>query len=185
MHDNLAAAAQADATVTRGAGLGDVLEAEGFYVFECRDAEGNLKWRDVAPNTVPNQGKNAILDNALGAGTGPTYYMSLITAGSASSSSTYASPTVTETTSSIIAARVAMGWASASAGSKSATTTSFSIIGSATITGGMVVSGGSGVATVGNTAASGGVLLSAANFSGGSKTVASGDTINVTYSLAI
>lgn len=174
------------ASLSRVASNAEAMDAKGVYHIECFDRDGNLKWSDVAYNVVPNQGKNAMLDAYFAAGTPPaTWYMSLITAGTATSGSTYASPTVTETTSSVIAARVAMTWSAASSGSKSAATTAFSIIGSATITGNMVVAGGAGVTTVANTAASGGVLFSAAAFSGGSKTVANSDSLNVTYSIGV
>lgn len=176
------------ASVTRGAGSSDVLSAQGVYHIECIDENGQVKWNDVAYNVVPNQGKNGMLDTYFaGSAFTATWYMSLITAGTATSTSTYASPTVTEITSGIITSntRPTIGWSAASAGSKSATTTSFTITGSATITGNMVVTGQAGASTVANTAATGGVLFSAANFSGGSKTVSNGDTLNVTYSISV
>lgn len=174
------------AAVIRNGDLTDQLHAVGRYDIECLDADGNVKWTEVAYNVVTNQGKNGMLDTYFG-GSAYTaaWYMSLITAGTATSTSTYASPTVTETTSSVIANRGTMTWSAASSGSKAAATTSFSIIGTATITGNMVVAGGSGVTTVGNTAATGGILFSAANFSGGSKSVSNGDTLNVSYSIAV
>ena len=160
--------------------------ARGVYHTQCFDKNGNLKFEDIAVNLVTYQGKGGLLQTYFtGSAYTAAWYMSLITAGTATTASTYASPTVTETTSSVIAARLAVTWGTAASGSLSATTTSFSIIGSATITGNMVVAGGSGVTTVGNTAATGGILFSAANFSGGSKTVSNGDTLNVTYSISV
>jgi hypothetical protein len=174
------------ASVTRGAGSNENLEARGVYYTECFDSDGNLKWADHAYNLVVNQGKGGMLDTYF-AGSAYTgaWWMSLITAGTATSASTYASPTVTETTSSIIAARIAMGWVATLNGTKSATATTFAMIGSAIITGNMVVTGGTGVTTVGNTAATGGILFSAANFAAGPKTVSNGDTLNVTYSIGV
>src|SRR5437868_1677608 len=109
------------------------LAAEGTYYVDCYDSNGNLKWSDVAHNLVTNQGKNGMLDTYF-AGSGYTgaWLMSLITAGTPAIGSTYATPIVTETTSSVIANRVAMAWTAASAGVKTSTTTSFAIIGTAT-----------------------------------------------------
>jgi hypothetical protein len=55
----------------------------------------------------------------------------------------------------------------------------FSMTGSGTVTGAFINIGGS--ATIDNTT---GTLFSAGNFTAGSKTVTSGDTINVTYTLS-
>lgn len=168
--------------------LNEIMNAKGVYYTECVGADGVVKWTDTAYNLVTYQGKNSLLDQFFaGSAYTAAWYMSLITAGTATTASTYASPTVTEISSGIITSntRLTVGWSAAASGSKSATTTSFSITGSATITGNMVVAGGSGVTTVGNTAATGGILFSAANFTGGSKTVSNGDTLNVTYSITV
>jgi len=168
--------------------FGEVEEmlAKGVYYNQCFDPNGKLKWECEAKNIITYSGKNGLLQTYMsGSSYTAAWYMSLITAGTATTASTYASPTVTEVTSSIIAARLAVSWGTAASGSLSATTTSFSIIGSATITGNMLVTGGSGVTTVGNTSATGGILFSSAAFSGGSKTVSNGDSLNVTYSLSV
>lgn len=175
------------ADVIRGAVTGEKCHAEGIYDISCYDANGELKWRDTAPNLVTNQGKDGMMDSYLAGSPAlaTNWFMSLITAGSATSSSTYASPTVTEVTSGVVATRPTVSWSAASAGSKAATTTSFSIGGSATITGAMLVTATANGSTIGNTAGSGGILFSASNFTGGSKSVTSSDTLQVSYSLAI
>lgn len=176
------------ASVIRNTATDESMMAAGVYYTECFGPDGELKWADTAPNLVVNQGKNSMLDTYFaGSGYTAVYYMSLITAGTASSTSTYASPTVTEIVAGIITGntRLTVSWSVAATGSKSATTTSFAITGSATITGNMMVTGGTGANTVANTAATGGVLFSSANFSAGSKTVSNGDTLNVTYSISI
>jgi hypothetical protein len=174
------------ASVIRGAGLQENMDARGVYYTECFDSEGNLRWSDHAYNVVVNQGKGGMLDTYFaGSAYTAAWWMSLITAGTATSASTYASPTVTETTASVIAARIAMGWVATLNGTKSATATTFALIGSAIITGNMVVTGGTGVTTVGNTTATGGILFSAANFAAGPKSVSNGDSLNVTYTVSI
>ena len=177
-----------NASVVRGTSITENMQAKGRFDFICYDKDGNVKWTDYSNNIVTNQGKNNMLDTYLGLATlPPAWYMSLITAGTAISTSTYASPTVTEITSGVITSntRVTMGWSAASAGAKAATTTSFTVTGTATVTGNMVVTGGSGASTVGNTGATGGVLFSSSAFSGGSKNISSGDTLNCTYSLSV
>lgn len=184
--DKLNAIDSNDAEVIRGASSDEQCELKGIYHTQCFDAQGNLKWEDISPNLVTNQGKNAMMDCYLAAGTAPTtMFMSLITAGSATSASTYASPTVTEITSSIVATRPSVTWSAASAGSKSATTTSFTIVGSATIIGNLLCTATANGSTIGNTAGSGGVLFSSSNFTGGSKSVTSGDTLQVSYQLSL
>lgn len=176
------------AEVIRGATVMEQMSAHGRFEFVCYDKDGNIKWTDVSDNIVTNQGKNNMLDTYLGlAALPPAWYMSLITAGTAISTSTYASPTVTEIASGIITSntRVTMGWSAASAGAKAATTTSFTVTGTATVTGNMVVTGSTGASTVANTGASGGVLFSSSAFSGGSKNISNGDTLNVTYSISV
>jgi hypothetical protein len=176
------------ASVIRNSSSAEALSAVGVYHVECIGPDGQLKWADDALNLVVNQGKNGMLDTYLaGSAYTAVWYMSLITGGTAVSTSTYASPTVTEIAAGIITGntRLTVAWSAAATGSKSATTTSFAITGSATITGNMLVTGGTGANTVLNTAATGGILFSSANFSAGSKTVSNGDTLNVTYSLSV
>ena len=73
---------------------------------------------------------------------------------------------------------VTMG--SAAAGSSVSPTQAFAITGTGTVAGCFINNGGS--ATIDNTT---GVLFSAGDFSGGSRAVISGDTLNVTYTLSV
>lgn len=162
------------------------LNLKGVYTTTCYDKDGNFKWQETSHNQVTYQGKNSMLDIYFANGTVPTpWYCSLITAGTETTAGTYAVPIVTEITSSYIAARVAMTWSASASGSKSSATVTFSMLGTVTVTGNMVVSGGSGVTTLGNTGATGGVLFSAGTFTGGSKACNNGDTLNVSYSIAV
>ena len=72
--------------------------------------------------------------------------------------------------------RVAVTWSAASSGSKATTATAFNISGSATIAGAFMCTVATGTS---------GILYSAGNFTGGSRVVASGDTLNVTYTATL
>src|SRR5438067_10995701 len=63
--DRLKAAASAAALIVMGAGVGETLLLKGTFTAECYGADGQLKWRDVAHNTVVTVGKNQMLDAAL------------------------------------------------------------------------------------------------------------------------
>lgn len=185
--ENLNSTDKNDATVTRGAEGQEDCNLGGIFTFDCYDPQGNLKWHDTGKNLVVNQGKNQMLNSFLGLSPAlaSAWFMSLTTAGTIASSSTYASPTVTEITNSIVATRPTMAFSSASGGSISATTTAFTIIGTATITGNLVVTATSNGSTIGNTGGAGGILFSSSTFTGGNKAVSNGDTLQVSYSLSV
>jgi hypothetical protein len=166
---------------------------KGTYHVECVGADGQVKWTDVAYNTVVTVGKNLILDQAL-AGSAYTVvgpYMMLISSASYSSISaadTMAShagwleagatnaPTYTSP-------RKTCVWSSASAGSKALSAAlAFAITGTGTIKGCAIVAGTGALTTIDNTA---GTLVSAGLFTGGDRAVLSGDTVNVSYSMAL
>jgi hypothetical protein len=188
-----------NADVIRGAGSSENMNAQGHFTFVCIDKNGDIKWMDESDNVVTNQGKNNMLDTYLGNTQVPTpMYMSLIVAGAATSTSTYLASTVQEITGNVVTSgtRPLMTWTAASTGAKSANTTSFSILASATIIGNMVVTsnisaagpGGTlstNVNAVGNTVILGATLFSSSNFTGGSKNVSNGDTLNVSYSVSV
>lgn len=193
MLDQLRAAAAADASIIRGSGSSESCHAEGIYLVECFGPDGELKWRDTAPNTVTTVGKNAILDAALAGSsytvTGP--YVGLIS--SVSWSATAAGDTMSSHSGwteagnanapTYTAPRKTAAWSAASSGSKAlSSAASFAITGSGTVKGCFLVFGTGAVSTVDNTS---GTLLSAGAFSGGDKVVGNGDTLNVSYSLAL
>ena len=145
-----------------------------------------VKWSAPCPNTVTTVGKNDVLDKYLGGALyTQTIVMGLKGTGSAVAGDTQAShagwsevgganaPTYSGN-------RKTPSFAAASGGSKATSAAvSFSITSSGTVAGCFINNGGS--ATVDNTS---GVLVSAGDFTGGSKSVANGDTVNVSYSLA-
>ncbi len=193
MTERMDAQAQARAFLTRVGGVQEEAGAKGTYTVECYDAEGNLKWSDEFPNTVCTIGKNIALDAFLAGSaytvTGP--FMGLISSASFSAISaadTMAShagwleagsanaPTYT-------APRKTAAWSAASAGAKALSAAlSFAITGTGTVKGAFMTFGAGAVSTIDNTS---GTLLSAGLFTGGDRAVVNGDTLNVSYSLAL
>lgn len=177
-----------DATVARGAGQTEVVGLEGVYVAECYDTQGSLKWSDSIKNLTTNVGRASINDAYLGNVAGGAIVMGLKGTGAAAYADTQAShatwsevglanaPTYSGT-------RKTPAFSASSAANPAVKSTSaavvFSMTSSGTVAGAFINVGGS--STIDNTT---GVLFSAGDFSGGSKTVTNGDTINVTYTLS-
>lgn len=193
MQDSANAASAADASVIRGSAHAESCVAEGVYYVECIGPDGEVRWRDTAPNTVTTVGKNQVLDAALAGSaytvTGP--FVGLIS--SVSWSATAAGDTMsshagwTEAGSTnaptYTSPRKTAAWSAASSGSKAlSSAASFAITGTGTVKGCFLVFGSGAVSTIDNTS---GTLLSAGVFSGGDKVVGNGDTLNVSYSLAL
>ena len=187
MKDQLKAGETAGAAVLRAAIIGDLLNPKGRFVAECFDKHGNLKWKDTIDNLVTTVGKNDILDKYLA---GSTYtaavVMGLKGTGSAAAGDTQAShagwnevggtnaPAYTGN-------RPTPSFSAASAGAKATSSAvAFSITSAGTVAGCFINQGGS--STKDNTT---GILMSAGDFTGGSKAVDNGDTLNVSYSLAL
>ena len=191
-NEKTSAISQGDAAIGKLGTQSEKAEAHGRYHAVLRDKDGNIKWEDEFENLVTTVGKNLALDTFLAGSaytvTGP--YMGLIngSAGSAAIGDTMSShaawlevgganqPTYSGT-------RKTASWSSASNGSKTTSAAaSFAITGSGTVGGCFLVFGSGAAATLDNT---GGTLYSAGAFSGGSKTVANGDTLNVTYTASL
>lgn len=187
--EKINANSQSDAGVQRKSDNNESVEMKGRYTVECRDKDGKLKWADVVENLVTTVGKNSLLDNFL-AGSGYTVtgpFMGLISSvgysaiAAADTMSSHAgwteagnanAPTYT-------APRKTAVWSAASGGSKALSANlTFAITGAGTVKGCFLVLGSGAVSTIDNTA---GTLYSAGLFSGGDKTVASSDTLSVSY----
>lgn len=162
------------------------LKAVGIYHVQCVGADGRVKWEEECPNVVTTEGKNAILDKFLGLAAAYAGLAIGLHTVVGNASSTYATPSPqVEPGTGIYAARLAPSFSAASAGAKATSAAvSFPMLGTANITGCFLVAGGTGILTNGNTAASA-VLLSSGAFSGGTRSVINGDTLNVTYSLGL
>jgi len=176
-----------DATVITNKGLREGLGASGVYTVVCIGADGVEKWRDEFPNLVVNSGLK-LMNDTFFAGTTYTavWYLGLIT-GPGSGTTFNAADTMsshlgwTEDTTYSNANRPTVTFGSATLADPSViatTATSFSINGATTVAGAFLTTDN----TKGGTT---GTLFSASDFTGGDRILASGDTLNVTYTFTL
>jgi len=186
----------ASAAVTRGAPHEEIFGIQGYYNVKCYDADGNLKWEDIAPNLVTAVGKQDLFNYYFGAtsnggtASGANYLGLLGGTTTYTAADTMASHAWTEVGGTNAPAytgnRQAPTWTSATSTgsspsnvtSKTAPALTFSMTSSGTVAGCFINSGSGASATKDTTT---GVLYSAGSFTGGSKTVANGDSLAVTY----
>ena len=186
----------ASAAVTRGAGTDETVGVEGFYTVRCYGADGSLKWEDVAPNLVTAVGKQDLFNYYFGAtsnggtASGANYLGLLGGTTTYTAADTMSSHAWTEVGGTNAPAytgnRQAPVWTTATSTgstptnvtSKTAPALTFAMTSSGTVAGCFINSGSGASATKDTTT---GVLYSAGSFTGGSKTVASGDSLAVTY----
>lgn len=176
------------ASASYGGGSAENVGLEGVYVATCYGADGVEKWSDNIENLTTNVGRASLNDAYLGNAAAGAVVMGLKGTGSAAYTDTQAShagwlevgatnaPTYSGT-------RKTPAFSASTSANPAVKTTSaavvFSMTGSGTVAGAFINVGGS--ATIDNTT---GVLFSAGDFTAGSKTVTSGDTINVSYTLS-
>lgn len=180
------------ADVARLGGMAEAAAAEGVYHFVCIDAEGNVKWEDKVENLVVNVGKNLALDTLFAGSaytvTGPYMFLAGGTPGSAAATDTMATKTGwtevgTANAPAYTAPRKTVAFSAAATGSKATSAAlSFAITSAGTVAGCGIVLGSGAVTTIDSTA---GVLYSVGAFTGGSKTVAASDTLQVSYSASL
>lgn len=179
----------AASSLIAGGSAADSASAKGVYRVQCHDAQGNLKWEADAPNLVVNVGLQDMNSKYF---TGSSYtaawYLGLY--GSGATNSPAAGDTMashagwTEVTAYSQATRPACTFgtpttANPSVATNSASPATFSINGTTTVGGAFLVSN----STKGGTT---GILYSAADFSApGDRSVVSGDTLSVTYTLSL
>ncbi len=192
------AASVTDASVGRRSGVDEAAQAHGHYAFRCHGPDGKIKWEDVIDNVVCTEGKNLAFDTFLAGSaytvTGP--YLGLIS--SVGWTQVQASDTGAQINGTNQWKEAGLGnaptysgnrpttagnWNAASGGAKALTAAIvYTMTGSGTLEGGFILYGSSAVATKDNAA---GILWSAGTFSGGTKTVGSGDTVSVSYSTSM
>jgi hypothetical protein len=181
MQDKVQMADVCEASVTRNANHKEATSISGYYTVECFN-NGQLKWKDDIHNLVTTVGKNFTMDTTLGNTAGGAVVMGLKGTGTAVVADTQSShaswlevglanaPTYTGN-------RPTPTFSAASSGAKTTSSAvTFAITSSGTVAGCFINIGGS--STKDNTT---GTLFSAGDFTAGSKTVTSGDTLSVTY----
>ena len=181
--EKLQAAVSLSTGLVSNPSIGEEMQIKGRYHIECYGSDGALKWSDDFNNLVTTVGKNAMLDQYLAgsAWSTGTVYMGLKGTGTAAAADTMASH-ATWSELNITANRSTVAFSAASAGAKAnSSVTAFSITaaGPTTVAGVFVVVGGTNA--ISNTT---GTLFSAGDFAT-SRSVISGDTLNVTYSVSI
>jgi hypothetical protein len=186
------------ASVTRGAGTSEAVSPAGYYVTECYDKDGNLKWSDYIKNVVTDQGRNHMLGVEFKSVTQVTaWYIGLIS--SVKGANSYATVANTDTQASHsnwgqcngnnapnysqTSLRQVTFANAASKAIASSNAAVFSITGSGTVKGAFLTSNpNKSNAGVGPTT---GTLYSAGLFSAGDKVVSNGDTLNVSYTTVL
>lgn len=155
--------------------MDDRLHIGGWFVAECRDASGALLWREEVHNLVVNQGRTNILEQYFrGSAYTATWYMGLKGAGTIAAADTLASHAGWSEVTPYSGNRPSWGPAAAAANAISNTTpVSYTINATSTVAGIFLASVNTGTS---------GILFSAVDFSA-SRSVASGDTITVTYTV--
>lgn len=159
------------------------VKMKSVYRFECYDKNGNLKWVEEVPNIVVTAGLNDILNNEFkGAAYTAAWFVGLVDGGSAptyNAADTMASHAGwTENAGYSNANRPGWTGGAVSGGSvdNSASQASFTINATSTIAGAFLVTNSTKSGTTGT-------LYGEASFTGGNRSVVSGDVLNVTVTL--
>jgi hypothetical protein len=162
--------------ITRPA-LVEIMPVPAFsYDLVCRDRFGNIKWRETIHNLVTTEGKNDIIDKYFkGSAYTAAWFLGLKGTGSAAAGDTLASHSGWTEVTPYSGTRPAITFGTTSGGSNTATAVSISITATATVAGAFLASVNTG---------SSGKLYSASDFAA-SRSVASGDTLNVTPTVSV
>jgi hypothetical protein len=146
------------------------------YHIECVGADGKVKWVEDIDNLVTTEGKNDILDKYFkGSSYTATWYLGLKGTGSAAAGDTLASHSGWSEVTPYSGNRPAITFGTTSSGSNTATAVSYTINATATVAGAFVSSVNTGTS---------GKLYSAGDFAA-SRSVVSGDTLNVTLTVSV
>jgi hypothetical protein len=154
---------------------------ETHYLIECIGKDGKQKWVEEFDNLVVNEGLNDSLDKHLkGSAYTAAWYVGLINAtgtlAAGDTAASHAGWTEDQTYSEGVRQDLTLGTVSSQSVDNSAAKAAFSINGTTDIGGAFVISN----STKGGST---GVLYGEGNFTGGQRSVANGDTLNVTVTL--
>lgn len=178
MKEQISAGDSMQASMTMGSGIVEAMPAPAFtFRVECVGADGRVKWVEEFHNTVTTGGMNSLLSVYFDAATQiTTWYLGLKGTGSAAAGDTLASHAGWSEVNPYAGNRPSITFGTASSGSLAASSAvSYSCNGSATVAGAFICSAASGTT---------GTLYSAGDFSG-SRSVVSGDTLNVTPTVSV
>ncbi len=147
-----------------------------MYDVVCIDKHGAEKWRECVHNLVTTTGKTDIVDKYFkGSAYSAAWYMGLKSSGTAVIGDTLASHSAWTEVTPYSGNRLAITFGTTSGGSNTSNMVSFSLNTTATIAGAFICSASSGTS---------GILYSATDFSV-ARSVASGDTLNVTPTVSV
>jgi hypothetical protein len=146
------------------------------YDVICYGPDGQEKWRDGFDNLVTTVGRNDLLDKYFkGAAYTAAWFLGLKGAGTPVAADTLASHASWPEVNPYTGSRPSITFGTSAAGSNTATAVSYACTSGATVAGAFTSSVNTGTA---------GILYSAGDFAA-SRTVASGDTLNVTLTVSI
>ena len=151
---------------------------ENHYVVECYDADGKLKWSDEFDNLITNAGLDDNLDKYLkGSAYTAAFYVGLTdgtpTVAAGDTMASHAGWVEVVAYSESVRQTLTLGAVSGQSVDNSASKASYSINGTATVGGAFIVTDSTKSGTTGT-------LYGVGAFTGGNKSVTSGDTLNVT-----
>jgi len=145
------------------------------YEVECIAPDGSVRWRDGFTNLVTTAGKTDLVDKYFkGSAYTAAWFLGLKGTGTAAVGDTLASHAGWAEVNPYAGNRPAITFGTTSGGSNTATAVSYTINATATVAGAFVASVNTGTA---------GTLYSAGDFAA-SRSVVSGDTLNVTLTVS-
>ena len=145
------------------------------YEVECIAPDGSVRWRDGFTNLVTTAGKTDLVDKYFkGSAYTAAWFLGLKGTGTAAVGDTLASHAGWAEVNPYTGNRPAITFGTTSGGSNTATAVSYAINATATVAGAFVASVNTGTA---------GTLYSAGDFAA-SRSVVSGDTLNVTLTVS-
>lgn len=177
MKSNLSCKDKAEATCSVHPTAGDDFRIGGIFNVKCYDNEGNLKWSETKHNYVTDEGINYMLDVMFhGTAATTTWYIGLAGTGTKATTDTLASHSGWSEITAYAGNR--KEYVETAASSKSISNTgnaaSFTMNNAATVAGAFLASVNTGTS---------GKLFAVVDFST-PRSVASGDTLNVVYTLS-